>query len=129
MARINFPNVKIAGISACVPKFVDENIKSELMSEKEIQNLIATTGIERKLIVDDSTTSLDLCFKAAEKLLEDLKWDIADIGCLIFVSQTPDYILPATSCILQDRLGLGKDCITLDISLGCSGYFMAFTKI
>lgn len=129
MAKINFPNVKIVGMSACVPKFVDENINSELMSEKEIQNLIATTGIERKRIADDSTTSSDLCYKAAEKLIEDLNWSREEIGCLIFVSQTPDYILPATSCILQDRLGLGKDCITLDISLGCSGYVYGLSTI
>lgn len=45
-----------------------------------------------------------------------------EIDCLIFVSQSPDYFLPATSIILQHRLGLSKNTMSFDVSLGCSGY-------
>ena len=48
---------------------------------------------------------------------------------MIFVSQTPDYILPATSCILQDRLGLSKECMALDVSLGCSGWVYGLSTV
>lgn len=66
---------------------------------------------------------------AAEQLIADLGWDKKEIGALVFVSQTPDYILPATSCILQDKLGLSKDCYSLDISLGCSGWVYGLSVI
>ncbi|UVV77833.1 hypothetical protein NXW84_10615 [Bacteroides fragilis] len=53
--------------------------------------------------------------------MDDLKWNKNEIDALIFVSQTPDYILPATSCVLQGKMGFKKECFSLDISLGCSG--------
>ena len=61
--------------------------------------------------------------------MDDLNWNPEDIDCLIFVSQTPDYILPATSCILQERLKLSPNCYAMDISLGCSGWVLWFICI
>ena len=66
---------------------------------------------------------------AAERIIADLGWDKSDIEALVFVTQTPDYILPATSCVLQQKLGLSKECYTLDISLGCSGWVYAMSVI
>ena len=63
-----------------------------------------------------------MSYAAAEQLIKDLEWSKDEIGALLFVSQTPDYVLPATACILQDRLGLSKECYAADISLGCSGW-------
>lgn len=74
-------------------------------------------------------TSSDLCFSAAEQLLEKLAWERSEIDCLIFVSQTPDYILPATACILQEKLGLGQHCVAFDISLGCSGWVYGLSVV
>lgn len=123
MAFLNVTNVAVKGISACVPKNVEKNIDSPLFSdEKERQNLIDSTGIKEKRVAPDGCCSSDLCFHAAEKLIEELSWDKGDIEALIFVSQTPDYILPATACTLQNRLGLSKECLALDVSLGCSGW-------
>ncbi len=59
---------------------------------------------------------------AAEALIEALEWDKESIDAVLFVTQTPDYILPATACILQYRLGLSSHCAALDVNLGCSGY-------
>jgi 3-oxoacyl-[acyl-carrier-protein] synthase-3 len=64
----------------------------------------------------------DLCFAAAERLLSQLEWDRSSIDHLVVVTQYPDYLLPATSCLLHGRLGLSKSCACLDINLGCSGY-------
>lgn len=131
MAFQTVNNVKINGISACVPEQVADNSELKLLgSEEDIAKFIDTTGIAKRHVVGDSgICTSDLCFQAAEKLLDSLNWDKADIDCLIFVTQTPDYILPATSCILQDRLGLSKDCFTLDISLGCSGWVYGLSTI
>jgi len=71
----------------------------------------------------------DLCFAAAEKLLKKLDWKKAEIEILIFVSQSTDYYLPATSIILQDRLGFPKSCMAFDIGLGCSGYVYGLSVI
>jgi len=122
MAFLEIKNVRIAGISACVPKEVEENRTLSLFSsEEEAVKFITTTGVERRHISKKHLTS-DLCRAAAEKLIADLGWDKVDIDALIFVTQGHDYILPATSCILQDRLGLNEECYTLDIALGCSGW-------
>lgn len=128
MAFLNIPNVAISGISACVPRRIDENDNYPL-SEKEKINLISSIGVERKRIANDVTCSSDLCFKAAETLIGELHWDKSEIDCLIFVSQTPDYILPATACILQHRLELSTECLAQDVSLGCSGWIYGMSTI
>lgn len=78
--------------------------------------------------VDDYTTS-DLCVAAAEKLISDLGWEKNDIEAIVFVSQTTDYYLPATACIVQDRLDLSKECYAEDIVLGCSGWVYGLSNI
>jgi len=115
-------HVQICGISVCVPKQIEENASFSLFNEEEAKKFIATTGVERKRKVNDNVCTSDLCVSAAESLISSLQWSKDDISILILVTQTPDYIMPATSPIIQQRLGLNKDCYTLDISLGCSGW-------
>ena len=131
MAFQKIKNVKISGIAACVPENIIDNSKLDMIgSADDIAKFIDTTGIaKRHTVGKDKICTSDLCFQAAEKLIDDLKWNKTDIDCLIFVTQTPDYILPATSCILQDRLGLSTDCFALDISLGCSGWIYGMATI
>jgi 3-oxoacyl-[acyl-carrier-protein] synthase-3 len=129
MAFLQVNNVKISGFSACVPKQVEENANFPMFDSESYKNFVATTGIERKRIAVNDVCTSDLCVAAAEKLIADLNWNKEDIDFLVFVTQTPDYILPATSCVIQDRLGLSKDCYTLDISLGCSGWVYGLSVI
>ncbi|MDO5687268.1 MAG: ketoacyl-ACP synthase III [Neisseria sp.] len=130
MAFQTVKNVKIAGVSGCVPKKVEENKGHKVFdSVIDSEKFIATTGVERRHIANDDTTTSDMCFHAAEKLLAELNWSKDSVDCLVFVTQTPDYILPATSCILQDRLKLSEECYTLDISLGCSGWVYGLSTI
>jgi 3-oxoacyl-[acyl-carrier-protein] synthase-3 len=126
MAFLQIKNVEIVGMSAGVPKQVMPTIST---TDKYDANAFAeTTGVIEKRYSNEFTTS-DLGEKAAEQLITDLNWDKKEIGALIFVTQTPDYILPATSCILQNKLGLSKDCFALDISLGCSGWVYGLSVI
>ncbi|GHT77577.1 3-oxoacyl-ACP synthase [Bacteroidia bacterium] len=129
MAHIKVENISIAGISACVPSTVEENSSLPFFKGDEAGKFIASTGIERRHIADVKTTSGDLCYKAAEDLIAKLDWKKDDIDCLIFVSQSPDYLLPATSCILQGRLGLKEGCYTIDISYGCPGWVYGLSVI
>ena len=129
MSYLSLHNVKISGVSACVPKKIEEVSSFNLFSKEDAENFTKTTGVERKRKANDSICSSDLCLAAAEKLIKDLHWQKEDIDCLVFVSQTPDYILPPTSTLLQERLGLSTNCYTLDISLGCSGWVYALSVI
>ncbi len=116
-------NVVLRGVSACVPNNVEENISSGVFSEEgDAANFMQSTGVIRRHVAGPGVTTSDLCLKAAETLLDDLGWERDTVDCLVFVTQTPDYPLPATSCLLQNRLGLKEECYTLDISLGCSGW-------
>ena len=122
MALFKTNNVSIKGISAYVPK---EKIRTKDYihfndSEKEL--FIKNVGILERRVAPDHITTSDMCFVATEKLLGELNWNKQDIDCLIFISQSPDHFLPATSIILQHRLGLGKHVMAFDINLGCSGY-------
>jgi 3-oxoacyl-[acyl-carrier-protein] synthase III len=122
MALFSTNQIRIAGISCCVPKRIISNkIASDFISEEVLAKIMATTGIEERRITDNKTTA-DYCEVAAEKLLNELKWERSEIGILVFISQTPDYTIPMTSTILQHKLGIPTTCIAFDSTLGCSGY-------
>ena len=123
-----FKNLKIAGIAAGVPKNVVRSEDINLSADYDANAFIETTGIKERRYSNDFTTS-DLCYAAAERLIADLGWDKSEIGILVFVSQNADYILPATACILQSRLGLSKECYAEDIALGCSGWVYGLSTI
>jgi len=129
MAIFQVPNIKIAGISACVPEKVFHNKNYDRISEKERETLIKTIGVKSKRHVNTGTTTSDLCYVSANKLIEDLKWERNEIDLLVFVSQSRDYIIPATAGLLQERLSLSKSCIAFDVSLGCSGYVYGLSII
>lgn len=127
MAFLDIKNVEIKGISACVPK--SSECITEIYKWGDGNNFVQSTGIKKRRITPQDITAADLCQHATETLIKELGWEKSEIDALIFVSQTPDYVLPATSCVLQERLGLSKECYTLDISLGCSGWVYALSVI
>lgn len=94
-----------------------------------VKQFTETTGIKARRVSEPQTTSVDLCEKAAARLIDNLGWKKEEIDILIFVSQTPDYISPASSCLIQNHLGLPVSCCTLDISLGCSGWVYALSVV
>lgn len=115
-------NVKIAGISAAVSGKWDSLLEISDEDEAIIRKFIKKTGVEGRYSASPRQTTSDFCFAAAEKLLNDKQIDRSQIGVLVFVTQTSDYRIPATACLLQDRLGLDKSCIGFDVNLGCSGF-------
>lgn len=116
-------NVKIAGIACAVPeKTVDYTKLFDIFGEKSVKKFVKMTGVKERHIADEKQSSSDLAYEAAEKLIDRLKWKRDSIDAIIFITQTPDYIMPATACVLHSRLGLKEDCIAFDVNLGCSGY-------
>lgn len=122
MAIFSVSGAQIAGMSVTVPSKTVSNRDFDLITEKERELLIKTTGIEYRRVADAGVITSDLCQIAAEKLIAQLGWEPSSISALIFVTQTPDYITPATAILLQEKLGLSKQCLAFDINLGCSGY-------
>lgn len=123
MAFLLYNHIGIRAISACVPSQIEYNKDlGYFMTEEEIQKAIQNIGIEERRMAEKDVCASDLCFKAAEKLIEDNNIDKSTIDALIFVSQTSDYHQPATAPILQHRLGLSKNTLSFDINLACSGY-------
>jgi 3-oxoacyl-[acyl-carrier-protein] synthase-3 len=128
MAKITFHGVGIKALSACVPSEVVYNKDlGYLIPEEEIEKTINNIGIEQRRIAPDHVTASDLCYKAAQRLMADNDIDPQSIDVLLFMSQTADYRIPATSCLLQHRLGLPRETMCFDISLGCSGYLFALS--
>ncbi|MCL1499019.1 ketoacyl-ACP synthase III [Xanthomonas nasturtii] len=116
-------NVRFAGMATCVPKRVVSNLtdcRPQIRSERE--RLVRNIGIETRRMSQPWQCFSDLAFDATEVLLEKLQWKREEIDALIVVTQSPDYPIPATAIILQDRLGLSHATVAFDVNLGCSAY-------
>ncbi len=110
-------------LSACVSKqriSVEERCK-ELISGKKAARLIKGTGFSHLSVVPIGVCTSDLCVKAAEQIFES-GFSRDEIGAIIFLSQYPDYTSPATSFVIQSRLGISNDILGFDVNLGCSGF-------
>lgn len=124
MIQSIFDNIHILGVSAAVPtkKSVLLDDYSCIFGEENVLKFSKTTGVLERRIASTDQTASDLSFVAAKRLLENKNISKNDIGICVFVTQTPDYRIPSTACVLHKRLELPKDCIAFDINLGCSGY-------
>lgn len=130
MALLKFNGVGIRGLAAAVPKNTIYNYEyTDHFPKEDVKDVVDKIGIYERRFTDSNTTASDLSFAAAEKLLNDLEIDRSEIEILIFVSQTPDYRMPATSVILQDRLGLSKNTLAFDLSLGCSAFVYGLSVV
>lgn len=123
MPNATIHGVRIRGIGAAVPERVlgvEDLVPTfgPAMAEK----LVSSTGVRNRRKVRPGQTSGDLVELAARSLLRELDWDPASVDALLFVSQSFDYIAPATSCVLHGKLGLAKQAAAFDIGLGCSGW-------
>ena len=121
MAFLKTENSSITAIYTCVPKKIERTEDYEWISLQERQLFTKTTGIIERRVASETTTCSDLCFEAAKNLLADLDCT-NEIDLVLFVSQSPDYFLPATSIVLQNKLGIPTTAMAFDVNLGCSGY-------
>lgn len=113
----------ILGIEYVLPEKVLTNDElAESFKSWSADKILKKTGISSRHIAADGETACDLGTKAAEKLISAYGISREDIDFIIFISQSPDYLLPTTACIIQDRLNLKKQSGAFDLNLGCSGY-------
>lgn len=128
MALLTFKNVGISGLTAAVPgQVIDNYSHDQFFTRDEIREVVDKIGVKQRRFAGPDVCSSDLCFAAAEELINGMSIDRREIDLLIFISQTPDYRMPATSVLLQERLGLHSGTITLDINLGCSAFIYGLT--
>ena len=117
--------VVIDGICACLPAKSEDNLArcTEVYGdEMKAMSIIKATGISSRRIVEAGTSSLDLCVKAAQTLIEEIGLAPEEVGAVIDVTFTPERPMPCNACQAQRRLGLSKDLMAFDINLACSGW-------
>lgn len=130
MSLLKYNNIGITALAACVPSKVIDNYKyTSYFPEEDVKKVVDKIGVTERRFVSEHTCSSDLCYAAAEKLFNDNNIDRSEIDLLVFVSQTPDYRMPATSIILQHRLGLPNSTIAFDVNLGCSGFIFGLNIV
>ena len=125
MAYWEINNVALRGVTATVPGNAVKSIDLGIFTQEEAETFDNTVGIKNRYLAPDDVCTSDLCFDAAERLIDGLGWEKESIDVLIFGSVTGDYKTPPTSGILQDRLGLPMTTFVLDIPMGCCGSIYA----
>jgi 3-oxoacyl-[acyl-carrier-protein] synthase-3 len=123
MSQTRIEGFRVAGVSTCTPPHVVNNLGDDLgFDPAEVKKVVSMAGVRERPIVDTGVTSADLCVQAADQLTKRLEWTPESITGLVFVTQSPDYFLPSTSCVVHERLGLPDTCAAFDVGLGCSGF-------
>jgi 3-oxoacyl-[acyl-carrier-protein] synthase-3 len=113
----------IKAITYYLPEKILTNQKlAEEFPEWTIEKIADKIGIKKRHIAAENETALDMAQKAAECFFKEYAIDKSSIDFILFCTQSPDYFLPTSACILQDRLGLSTRCGALDFNLGCSGF-------
>ena len=113
----------LRAITSCVPSRCFDNMTDSTAFEREeVEKVVKMAGVKTRHLAADDECSSDLCVAAAQDVLRSLQWDPASVDALIMVTQSPDYFLPSTACVVQRRLGLSDACAAFDVGLGCSGY-------
>lgn len=123
MALSFLPSGLIRAICSSVPvRRFDNLAETTAFDPKEVDKVVKMAGVRTRHIAPENICSSDLCVAAARRVLEKLQWAPDSIDTLIFVTQSPDYLLPSTSCLAHRDLGLSDHCAAFDVGLGCSGY-------
>lgn len=126
MALSRVQGVHISGLVTAVPANEVSLSKDEAYlydgNIQQIERLKQTIGLDKRRIVPEGMTALDLAEPAVRKLLEETGTDPASVDGLFMVTQTPDYLQPGNAVLLQGRIGIPDTCACMDLNLGCSGY-------
>jgi len=115
--------VYIKAIAYALPEDVLTNTQLvELFPEWTVDKIASKVGVNQRHIAADNETAADLAVRAAENLFKENQIDRSTVDFVLFCTETPDYILPCSACLIQNELKLSTSCGALDFSLGCSGF-------
>jgi len=115
--------IYIKAISYYLPKEVitNEDIVKQF-PEWTVNKIDSKIGISKRYNASENETATDMAVEAANNLFEEYSFDRANVDYLLFCTQSPDYFLPTSACLIQNRLGLQTSIGAFDINLGCSGF-------
>lgn len=119
---IKIEGVRLSSITCCVPNSYEDNLLVPNFSDERKGKIIAGTGVRSRYVADERTCASDLATEAAKQIILNSKLELEQVGVLLFATQSPDFILPATSYVIHKALKLVPMTITFDINLGCSAY-------
>lgn len=121
---MSFYKAKLQAIEYYLPHQIQDNeyLVANMMLDWSPEDIFAKTGIARRHISQGDETAVDMGVIAAKKLFASGACKTEDIDFLLFCTQSPDYFLPASACIIHQKLGLKNDCGALDYNQGCSGF-------
>lgn len=123
MPLTSTPSCTIRAVCSAVPQRRFDNLTDSTgFPVDEVDKVVKMAGVRTRHLASDTMCSSDLCVVAARRVMDTLSWAPESIDALIFVTQTPDYLLPSTSCLAHQRLDLSSRCAAFDVGLGCSGY-------
>jgi 3-oxoacyl-[acyl-carrier-protein] synthase-3 len=123
MAKSIFKGVRISGVAGAVPtQKVNNLVDHHFCAEEDRKKIVALTKVCGYRKAPESMCASDLCQAAAEALLAGLGRRPDEIDAIVFATMTPDYRVPSTACLLQDRLGCRTSIVAYDINMGCSGF-------
>ena len=123
MSKSVFRGVKISGVAGAVPAARVDNLRDHhFCSEEDRRKIMELTKVATYRKAPAHICASDLCHGAAEALLAGMGRDPADIDAIVFASMTPDYRVPSTACLLQDRLKCSNTVVAYDVNMGCSGF-------
>ncbi len=116
-------NIKVRGIVTALPTEIEDDSRyMDILGEQRVKKQKRLTGVKERRIDDGKHTAADYCISAAKQLLRQLDWETDQIRVMVFVTQNPSLIMPSTAFVIQNYLGLSKECMVFDVNLGCSGF-------
>jgi 3-oxoacyl-[acyl-carrier-protein] synthase-3 len=114
---------KIKHISSYLPQtLLDNNMLAKDFPEWDAEKIAEKTGIRKRYIADKNETALDMAIHASKKLMNEFQVNQSEIDFVLLCTQSPEYFLPTSACILQHKLEIPTSAGALDFNLGCSGY-------
>ena len=123
MAKSVFRGVRISGVAGAVPQAGVNNLTDHVfVPADDRKKIVALTKVAGYRKAPAEMCASDLCQAAAEALLTGLGRTADEIDAIVFATMTPDYRVPSTACLLQDRLGCRTSILAYDINMGCSGF-------
>lgn len=120
-----FYNKKVSGILGIIPEKIscfDDEIQNYNFPEKQTKRLKKIMGFEKHRLVKEQTSSSDLCLVGINHLISKNQVKIEEVGALIVVTSTPDYLMPQVSSIIHGEIGFPEDVVCMDINQGCTGF-------
>ena len=116
-------SARLKDIAVYLPEVVLDNDQlAKLYPDWPAEKILEKTGISVRRIAGENQTAADMAYEAVRNLFSQGHVAEQDVDFIILCTQAPDYVLPTTACVLQDRLGISRQSGALDINLGCSGF-------